>query len=416
MTVLEQTTTATAPVRSAPAALRGRTLSLVALLLATLNLRPAITTMAAVLEDAGRHFALDGLQLLLLSMLPVLAFGATAPLAGVLARRIGVERTMGWALTALGAALVARVLAGPLLLPATFASGAAIMVVSVLVPQALKQYGANGWWTGLASVGFGVGAALGAGLIRPLQGLAGGSLETALALWSVPALAAAALVFLAASRNRQGPAPAPAGSNRGAVSASGPGTLRVLLAQPVAVALMFYFGLQALMYFSVTAWLPSLLVGRGATPADAALMLAWFSVAGVVPTFLMPVLASRPGWLRILPAAIGVAVLAGFLWLMVADGPSLFAVVGFLGAAESAAFGMAVALVVLRSADPATAGAMSALSQGGGFALAAGGPALIGGLHQMTGDWALPVLLLAGFAALLVVAGAAAVRGQQVRS
>ena len=393
---------------------RGRYLCLVALLLAALNLRPAVTTMAAVMVDVGAGFGLSDGQMLVLSMLPVLAFGATAPLAGILARRLGVNNAMGWALLVLAFALVARVSVGALLLPATFLSGAAIMVVSVLIPQALKAHKANGWWTGLASVGYGIGAALGAGLIHPVADFVAGSLRLSLGLWSVPAVAAAALMFLATRRIdaesalRGGPDLArPAGGQ-------GSRALLKLLRQPLAIALTGFFGLQALLYFSVTAWLPSLLMSRGVSGADAALMLAWFSIAGFVPTFLMPVLAARPRWLRILPAGIGIAVLLGFLWLMVAEGSQLFAVVGFLGATESAAFGLALALVVLRSSDAPTAGAMSALAQGGGFAMAAGGPLLIGAVHQGTGAWLWPVVLLAAFAALLAVVGLAAVRGRQI--
>lgn len=405
-------------VRATPAndraGLRGRTLCLAALLLAALNLRPAITTVAAVLEDLGAKFGLDDGHVLLLSMLPVLAFGVTAPLAGILARRLGVNNAMGLGLIALGVALVGRMAVPALLLPATFLSGAAIMVVSVLIPQALKAHRANGWWTGLATVGYGVGAALGAGLVHPVADLASGSLNVSLALWSVPALAAAALMFMSTRRLDSDSALGAGLVSVGMKQARGAGAMGQLLGQPLAVALTLFFGLQALLYFSVTSWLPSLLISRGVSSQDAAMMLAWFSVAGFLPTLLMPVLAARPRWLRVLPAGIGVAILVGFVCLMVAPGAALFAVVGYLGAMQSAAFGLGLTLVVMRSSDVRTAGAMSALAQGGGFALAAGGPLLIGAVHQMTDAWLVPLVLMAAAAALLACVGAVAVRGPQV--
>lgn len=396
------------------AELRGRTLCLVALLLAALNLRPAITTVAAVLEDLGAKSGLDDGQVLLLSMLPVLAFGVTAPLAGLLARRVGVNNAMGLGLLALAVALVGRMADPALLLPATFLSGAAIMVVSVLIPQALKAHRANGWWTGLATVGYGVGAALGAGLVHPVANLVSGSLSASLALWSIPALLAAALMFIstrnlgADSALRAGVVPASPHTARGSA------VIGQLLRQPLAVALTLFFGLQALLYFSVTSWLPSLLISRGVSAPDAATMLAWFSVAGFVPTLLMPVLAARPRWLRVLPAGIGLAILAGLLGLMFAQGAALVAVVGYLGAMQSAAFGLGLTLVVMRSSDVRTAGAMSALAQGGGFALAAGGPLLIGAVHQSTGAWLWPLVLMAAVATVLAGVGAMVVRGPNV--
>lgn len=384
----------------------GRLLCLIAVFLASLNLRPTVTTVAAVMNEAKIEFALSDGQLLLLGMLPVLAFGLTAPIASILGRRLGVNNAMAWALVALALVLVIRVVNNSLLLPATFAAGAAIMVVSVLAPRALKFHGANGWWTGLASVGFGVGAALGAALVHPLEVISGNSLRWALALWAVPALLAAALVFVSSWR-----LPRDSEIQNRAAAGRSSGTFKKLIRQPVTIAVTCFFGLQALLYFSVTSWLPSLLVDRGVSESEAAMYLAWFSVAGFVPTLLMPVLASKPMWLKVLPAVIGVLILIGFGLLLLASGPALLPVVCFLGAFQSAAFGLGLALIVYRSKDTQTAGEMSSTAQGGGFALAASGPFIIGAIHQTTGGWTWPVVGLAVFAALVVVAGVLSVRG-----
>lgn len=365
--------------------------------------------MTAVLDDAGRTFSLSGGQLLLLSMLPVLAFGLTAPVAGLLARRVGVNNAMGAALLLLALSLMLRVWGNGLLLPATFIAGSAIMVVSVLLPRALKYHHANGWWTGLVSVGFGIGAALGAGLARPLEAISAGSLRFALAAWSVPALIAGVMVLLSSRR-----LPKDSGLRVTSVGEKPAVSMRALVRQPVAVAVALFFGLQALLYFAMTSWLPSLLIDRGVSAGDAALLLAWFSVAGFVPTLLMPVLAAKPAWLKILPAGIGCAAVLGFVLLLVAQGPALVAVVGFLGAVESAAFGLGLALVVQRSTDAETAGSLSALTQGGGFALAATGPLLVGAIHQATGGWQLPLTLMLGVSVLLALAGFFASRGNAV--
>ena len=75
-----------------------------------------------------------------------------------LARRFGAGRAVAVALVVLAAALAVRVLVPALLLPGTFLAGTAIMTASVLVPQIVKANRGTGWWTGLCTMGFGLGA------------------------------------------------------------------------------------------------------------------------------------------------------------------------------------------------------------------------------------------------------------------
>src|SRR5437868_4827152 len=98
----------------------GAALPLVAALLIGVNLRPAITSVAALLDEASAHFGLGPELSSVLVTLPVIAFGLTAPIGPWLARRIGVTGALGWAMVALAAALALRVLAPALLLPGTF--------------------------------------------------------------------------------------------------------------------------------------------------------------------------------------------------------------------------------------------------------------------------------------------------------
>lgn len=100
----------------------------------------------------------------------------------------------------LAASLALRVAGPALLIPGTVLAGAAIMVASVLVPQLVKATGGASWTTGLTTMGFAEGAALGAALYPPAMEWAG--LHIALAGWAIPAVAAGSF-FVPASRNKQ---------------------------------------------------------------------------------------------------------------------------------------------------------------------------------------------------------------------
>jgi CP family cyanate transporter-like MFS transporter len=402
-------------------------LILLALVTVSINLRPAITTIAGVMNQLHDAFSLDTGLLPLLGTLPVLAFGVSGPIGPWLARRLGTGRAVALALVVLAAALILRVAVPALLLPGTFLAGMAIMTASVLVPQIVKANHGTGWWTGLCTMGFGLGAALGAGLVQPLEQAFGGSLAWALAVWSVPALLGACLI------QRSGGSPTSAITTAGkGTSAAGNGTALTrdapsssevpddimpgtpLRKQRTAWAVTAFFGLQAMLYFAITSWLAVYLASKGLSSADAAALLAWFSLAGLPASLLAPVLASRPAVLRIMAPGLGLSVALALLGVLMAPSGLQFVMVGILGVVQSAGFGLAMALVVIRSAGPQTAGRLSAMSQGLGFALASLGPLAAGLLHTWTGGWEVTFWALAAEAVVLAVAGFVAIRGAVV--
>lgn len=382
-------------------------LVLIALVMVSVNLRPAITTVAGVMNQVPGVFSLDPALLPLLGTLPVLAFGVSGPIGPWLARRLGTGRAVAAALLVLAAALIVRATVPGLLLPGTFLAGSAIMTASVLVPQIVKANRGTGWWTGLCTMGFGLGAALGAGLVQPLEQAFGRDLASALAVWAVPALIGAFLIHR--SGGRPTAAPTAAGTVTGAADVVSP-----LRKQRTAWAVTAFFGLQAMLYFAITSWLAVYLVSRGLAPAAAAALLAWFSLAGLPASLLAPVLAGRPGVLRIMAPGLGLSVALALLGVLAAPAELQFLAVGVLGIVQSAGFGLAMALVVIRSAGPQSAGRLSAMSQGFGFALASLGPLGAGLLHTLTGGWEVTFWALAAEAVVLASAGFLAIRGPLV--
>jgi CP family cyanate transporter-like MFS transporter len=169
-----------------------------------------------------------------------------------------------------------------------------------------------------------------------------------------------------------------------------------------------------MLYFAITSWLSVYLVSRGLGPEAGAGLLAWFSVAGLPASLLAPVLAARPAVLRLMAPALGLLVAAALLGVLMAPAELQVLMVGLLGIVQSAGFGLGMALIVLRSAGPRSAGGLSAMSQGLGFALASLGPLGTGFLHELSGGWEVPFWALAAEAVLLAGAGYLAVRGPLV--
>jgi MFS transporter, CP family, cyanate transporter len=363
-----------------------RRASLFALLLVALNLRPALTSVGPLIDDVRHDLGLSSTASGLLTTTPLIAFGAFAPLAPLLAFRFGIERVLLGCLLLLTGGLALR-LAGaiPPLFGGTLAAGCAIAVANVLLPALVKRRFAEraAFITGLYSMALGGGAALAAGIAVPSSHWLGGSWRGALALWAIPA-AVAALVWMLELRD----APASA-------QASGSARSRVRLGRDaIAWQVTILFGIQSLLFYTTIAWLPEILRSHGVGKTAAGGLLSIALIVGIPAGFLVAVAAGRARDQRAIAAvAVGV-VAAGFTGLLAAAAvaPALWALL--LGAGLGAGFTLVLTLMVLRAPDTHHAAALSGMAQCLGYLLSAVGPVAIGALHDLTGSWTVPVIVL----------------------
>lgn len=380
-------TPASAPDAPAQPSRGGGVLVAVAIVLAAANFRPAVTSVGPLLSDIRADLGLSGAGASILTALPVLCFGAGALVAPRLARRYGIERTLlvTFALTAV--ALLLRVGAATFaLFSGTLVAGAAIAVANVLVPSLIKRDFSRrpGPMMGAYISMMMAMASLAAAVSVPLARALGGGWRTGLGAWFAPA-AVAALVWLIVTltRNRR----------------SGPGNraaqIRVSLVRDrVAWDVTTFMGLQALIFYAVMSWLPSIFRDHGLSAELAGNLLSLLLIVGVpAALFVSSLLArtrSQSVWALVLTAPMA----AGLIGLLVAPTtfPHLWAVLFGLG--TGTVFPLALTLVVLRTKHPADTAQLSAMSQSFGYALAALGPFLFGLLHDLSRTWTVPILAL----------------------
>ena len=362
-----------------------------ALLLVALNLRYALAAVPPVLDDVRRDVGLSNVAAGLLTTVPVLCFGLAAALVPMVARRLGQETVVLACVLAIAAGVALRALptvSG--LFAGTVLFGAAIAVANVVVPSIIKRrYVRPGVMMGLYTACLSVGAALGAGVTVPLEGLLG---SWQLALLAGVALAlVSALVWLPHSLGA-GHAPT-AGLER---------PLR-LAHDPVAWRVTAAFGTQTVLFYCLVAWLPDILRDAGLAPASVGGLFSIAMLLGIPGALIVPVLAGRMRDQRPLALLAPGCYAGGFLGLLLAPETATAVWMVLLGIGNGAGISMALTLVVLRSPDGAHAASLSGMAQGVGYTLAAGGPAALGALRDLSGAWTQPLmLLLAGCAALLL--------------
>ena len=389
------------------AATSGGVVLALSLLVVAANLRPAVVGVAPLVGEIRADLGISGAVAGLLTTLPVLCFGLLAPVTPALSRRLGVEFLLLLALVALVAGIALRLVpvVGVLLLGSLLV-GAAIAVGNVSMPALVKRDFPHrtGAMTGAYSMVLSGGGALAAAATVPIQRALGSGWAPALASWGLLALVALVLWAPQVVRARRaGPLPPP----------TGPGAAGVWR-DPLAWRVTLFMGLQSLHYYALTAWVPTLFVDAGRTPAQAGLLLSLAGLVGLVASLVAPVVATRRRSQSGLVAGMCALYAVGYGGLLLA--PSAGAVVWMvvLGLVQGANIALGLLLITLRARDAEQAGELSAMAQGVGYVLAASGPFGLGALHDATGSWTVPLLVMLVLVVPVALAGLGAGRDRHV--
>lgn len=107
---------------------------------------------------------------------------------------------------------------------------------------------------------------------------------------------------------------------------------------------------------------------------------------------------------------------AGLMGCLYAPVSTLWWWAVLMGLGQGGNFSVALSLIVLRSADARVAASLSAMTQGGGYTLAAAGPYLMGVLHDLTGGWAAMGWLFSAIALSALVLGMLAGRNRTLHA
>ncbi|CCH86121.1 Major facilitator superfamily, general substrate transporter [Modestobacter italicus] len=378
-------------------------LLLAGILLIAANLRAAITSVGPVIEDVRTDLDIGGATASVLISLPLVAFAVVSPVAPALARRIGTERALGAALAVLAVATVVRSLPStPALWVGTAFLGIAIAVINVLLPSLVKREYPDriGQVTGLYSSVQGAAAALASGFAVPLAGTTQHGWRLALGIWAGLGLIALA-VFLPQLRRRTVP---PAATSAAVRHRSPWGSA---LGWQVTV----FMGMQSTIYYTLITWWPSVERAHGVSAAAAGWHLFAMQVAGLLSNLATARLIPRfpdQRWLLLGATGLFATAIAGQLAL---PGASLLWIV-VAGAGGGACIVLALSLFGLRTRDHHQAAALSGMAQSVGYALAAAGPILLGALHDATGSWTAPLVVLLGVLVVQAVAGVQAGRAR----
>ncbi|MCY0933791.1 CynX/NimT family MFS transporter [Streptomyces sp. H34-S4] len=383
---------------------------LVGIVLAALNLRPAITSLGALFEETRTGLGMSGTVAGLITSVPALCFAVFGVTAPRLSRRFGPAAVVCAGMAAVAAGLLIRPFATNAagFLAASALSLAGIALTNVLLPVIVKRWFPDrvATMTGLYSMALAAGTSLAAATTVPLTEALGGSWRTGLLIWAFLAVAAVLpwLPIAAAARKEKAAAGVPA-----ARPDAGPSVVR----SRTAWALACYFGLQATGAYITMGWLPQIFRDAGVSASTAGVLLAVTMVMGVPLAFVIPGLAGRMRNQGPIAVVLGLFGLVGYLGLYFAPVAGAWAWAVLLGV-SNCAFPLVITLIGLRAKSPAGVVKLSAFAQSTGYLISIPGPLLIGALYQHTGGWDLPLALMAGLLVPQIALGVLAGRDRTI--
>lgn len=390
----------------------------VGLVLAALNLRPAITSLGALLEEVRDGLHMSGSVAGVLTSVPPLCFAVFGVMAPRLARRFGAGAVVCAGMAAIAAGLVIRPYIGSTagFLAASALALMGIAVSNILMPVIVKRWFPDrvGTMTGLYSMALALGTALAAAVTVPLTSAMGGSWQSGLAVWAVlAALAVLPWIVLVRDRTPAPGTPAPDRSAPGQASRPADAPALRITRSRTAWGLACFFGLQATAAYITMGWMPQIFRDAGVSAGTAGVLLAVTMAMGVPLAFVIPRVAGRLKQQGPIVVVLGLCGLIGYggLYLAPAAGAWVWAVL--LGVANCA-FPLALTMIGMRSRTGAGVVRLSAFAQSTGYLLSIPGPLLVGVLYQHSGGWGLPIALMAGLMIPQMVAGVLAGRDRTI--
>ncbi|MNW51787.1 Inner membrane transport protein YeaN [compost metagenome] len=427
---------------------------IVAIFLTAAALRSPITGVGSLIVDIQNSTGLSHTLAGMLTTLPLIAFALLALAAPKLSSRFGLEFTLMYSMVILTAGIIIRSLPSVFaLFIGTALIGSAIAICNVLVPGLIKRDFSNrlGLMTALYTSSMNLWAAVASGISVPLSRTVVGW-RGSLAFWVILS-SITALCWLPILKQIRNQHAVNRGSNTLNTNSAqktanissyqstghnhsshehssydhsnpnrvGSGNTSIsnvtLQKQPkeskprsiwrssVAWQVTIFMGLQSIMFYVGVSWLPEILHQQGMSPDLAGWMLSLMQMAGMIGSFVMPLIAARTQNQKYLTAASSSLFLLGFggIWLGgTALAPLFITLIGF-GCGTT--FSLVIVFFALRTQSSEEAAQLSGMAQSIGYLLAAVGPTLFGFLHDQSGNWSLPLAVMTCLTLVTIILG-----------
>ena len=364
-------------------------LVLCAMILLGANMRAPIVALGSIAPVVQDALNISQTQIGWLGAVPMLSFAVGALISPTIGKRFGLENTLIAMIALLTFGMIIRTviptwigfLSGTVILTLAigFANTLAAPVIKQRTPKHIPLI------TGLFSLTMTVSAGIVAGVVLPLSEYVGW--QWALGGWSFLGLFAIIIwVFLRlrlGSSNHQPVIPVPSGS-----------TNISMWRTPFAWQIAIFMGLQSLLFYTVASFLPSIWLSKGLSAVSAGQMASVFQFMAPVAILSLTWLVNRGRPIQALAVFAAVLNVIGVLGITYLSTDLAWLWSGIMGLGCSAIFTLSMMLFSLRTYTTNQSSELSGMAQAVGYIIAFFGPLGTGWLHEATGNWDLPLLIM----------------------
>jgi len=364
------------------------------LLLTSANLRTPITATGPILENIRLTFGLSASAAGVINFLPLLMFATLAPPAAWVGNRWGLERSLWASLLLITLGSLLRIAGGEYAMWAgTLVVSSGIAAANVLLPPLIKrdftEHTAR--YIGLYAMTMGISASIASGVAVPLAGLTHFGWRLSLAVWLIPALVA----LFAWLPHLKKPA---ASTPLSAKNAAARSPWRSALGWQVSL----FMACQSLLFYTLIGWFTPFAQDNGISQVQAGGMLFVYQIVAIVSNLACMSALKKLRDQRALGCCASLLIFIAVMGLRLLPSYSLLWLV-LAGLGAGASLVISLSLFNLRTRDHRQASQLSGMAQCVGYGLAALGPLLFGMLHDASGHWHVPLMMLLGVAALQMV-------------
>lgn len=391
---------------------------LFAIIFISFNLRAPITSIGSLAGLIHDELQVTNGFIGFITTLPLLAFSICSPFVFKISDKFGMGVTMAFS-------IIATILGGTIrsftgitgLVAGTALIGVGIAIGNVLIPSIIKLKFPNkiGMLTSLYITFQGLFAAIGAGISYPLAVNYQLGWKFSLFVWVIVAILALFMwipqigIKIDPSNNFSKEPHKNELDSAGGVNLSISTKLNSLplLKSPLAWAITIFMGAQSLCFYSITAWLPSILITKGLTAEASGYMAFWYQLVGLPASFFIPIIATKINSKQVAIVAVScTSYFVGIIALAISQsGFSIMIAMILTSTGGGATFAWVVLMIGLKSKHAQQVAQLSGMSQSFGYLLAAVGPTLAGVFYDISGTWTLTIGFLLIIVAVMLTAG-----------
>ena len=352
---------------------------LLTVILLSANMRASYTGVGTIIGLIQADLGLSSTVAGMITTVPLIVFAVVCPLASALSQRFSIGKMLEAALVIICVGVGLRAVLGVFGLftgTALMSVGVGIMNSLMIALIKLRFPGRVGLVSALYTTTMSITTAMSMAINVPLSAHIGW--QGVLGMWVIAAIPA--IIIWAPQSRRE--------INRGGSGGGERGLMTCMYRSPRAWMMLGYMGCQSMLFYSISAWLPSILQWRGMDAADAAGVTTAMQLISLSTTLLVPIVMEKLNWRVLVSVCNGCYVSGALVFFFGGLGGVVFwLAIVLLALGVGTGFSACIFLFSARSSSPGEASAISGFAQSGGYVLAALGPVLMGRFYDVSGNW-----------------------------